>query len=171
MPRPKIRVISPDEVKISREGNSAVFTYADEAMGGGMNLKIGPEVARMTDAELLSRHNDIAESMELSRQQYEHIAVEIPVGKPQIEFNKQCQQWSMRGDVLRAYISDCTNPDTNWLEPIIEVDGKELSWQEFGKMITTFSGWGMRLTIVPDNELHVLPDIQIMESREEKRGT
>ncbi len=168
MPRPKIRPVSADEVKISREGDSAMFAYADDSMGGGMNLKIGPQVATMTDDELLERHNDIAHSMQEMRNKYEHIAVEVHVGKPQIKFNKQCHQWSMRGDVLRAYISDCINEDTGWSEPIIEVDGKELTWQEFGKMLTTYSGWGMRLAIVPDDETHVIPDIRIMNSREDK---
>lgn len=63
MPRPKIRPISLDEVKISREGDFAIFTYANETMGGGMNLKIGPEVVHMTDDELLKRHNEIAHSI------------------------------------------------------------------------------------------------------------
>lgn len=170
MPRPKIRPVSADEVKISRDGDSAIFTYADETMGGGMDLKIGPEINHMTDNELLDRHNDVAFSMQEMRETYEHVAVEIPVGNPQIEFNQQCHQWSMRGDVLRAYISDTQNEETGEFEPIVEVDGKELSWREFGKMLTTFAGWGMRLTIVPDDELHVLPNVQVMNSREEKRG-
>ncbi|MBI2519774.1 MAG: hypothetical protein HYV97_05135 [Bdellovibrio sp.] len=168
MPRPKFRVVGHDEVKISRDGVSAIFTYADETMGGGMNLKIGPEVASLNDDELLEHHNNVVRSIQETRDRYEHIAVEIPLGKPQIEFDKQCGQWSMRGDVLRASISDLRHPETDVSEPIIEVDGKELSWQEFGRMLTTFSGWGMRLTIVPDDELHIMPNVRIMNSREDK---
>lgn len=171
MPRPKIRPVSADEVKISRDGDSAIFTYADETMGGGMNLKIGSEITHMTDNELLDRHNDVALAMQEMRETYEHVAVEIPIGKSQIEFDQQCGQWSMRGDVLRAFIIDTQNEETGEFEPIIEIDGKELSWREFGKMLTTFAGWGMRLTIVPDDELHIMPNVQFMSSREEKRGT
>jgi hypothetical protein len=80
-------------VKISREGDFPVFTYADEKMGGAMSLKIGPEINRMTDYELLDRHNGVAFSMQEMRETYEHVAVEIPIGKPQIEFNPQCHQW------------------------------------------------------------------------------
>lgn len=64
MPRPKIRPVSPDEVKIAREGDTAVFIYADEAtMGGGMHLKIGEKIHGMTDGDLLKMHNDMAEGM------------------------------------------------------------------------------------------------------------
>src|SRR3990167_1863429 len=106
MPRPKSRVVGSDEVKIAREGDTAVFTYADEKMGGGMNIEIGPKIAKMTDEELLELHNDIVRSREAHCRAYEHIAVEIPVGKPQIEYDKRFGQWSMRGDVLRCYIGD-----------------------------------------------------------------
>jgi nitrogen fixation protein len=71
------------------------------------------------------------------------------------------------GDVLRVNISDCENEDTGWREPIIEVDGKTLSWQEFGKILTTYSGWGMRLANVPDDETQLIPDIRIINSRED----
>jgi hypothetical protein len=137
-------------------------------MGGGMDLKIGPRVHEMSDEKLLEMHNETVKSMQTSRESYEHVAVEIPVGRPQIEFNKQCQQWSMRGDVLRAYISDTQNEESGEFEPIIEVDGIELTWREFGKMLTTYAGWGMRLAIVPDDETHVMPDIRVMNSRDEK---
>jgi hypothetical protein len=161
MPRPKIRPVSPDEVKITRKGDTAVFTYADETLGGGMELKIGPQISKMTDAELLEEHNEVALSMEELRNQYEHVAIEIPVGKPQIEFSKRCQQWTMRGDVLRAYISDQVDKQTGFCEPIIEIDDQKLSWDEFGRMLTTYAGWGMRLTIVPDDETHLTPEVVI----------
>ncbi len=47
MPRPSIRAVSRDEVKISHDSDSAIFVYADETMGAGMSLKIGPEVAHI----------------------------------------------------------------------------------------------------------------------------
>jgi hypothetical protein len=166
MPRPKFRVVSMDEVKICREADHAIFSYADETMGG-WNIKIGPKVQSMNDQELLEYHNNLALDMEAHRRDYKHVAVEIPIGKPQIEFNKRCQQWNMRGDVLRCYIED-TRADDGGFEPVVEVDDKKLSWKEFGKLLTTHAGWGMRLIIVPDDELHEVPNIQMMESRNEK---
>ena len=52
------------------------------------------------------------------------------------------------------------------MEPAIEVDGKIISWKEFGRMLMTFEGWGMRLAIVPDDEMHVQPEIVMADSRE-----
>lgn len=168
MPRPKLRVVGPDEVKIVREGDTAVFTYADEKICGGMHLKIGPKITKMTDTELLEIHNEMVESMEAHRREYEHVAVEIPIGKPQIEYDKRFGQWSMRGDVLRCFIGDSGINEDGFTEPEIEIDDNKLSWSEFGRMLTTFAGWGMRLVIVPDDELHENPDIRVMESRDEK---
>ncbi len=86
----------------------------------------------------------------------------------QIEYNKRFGQWSMRGDVLRCFIGDTSDTEDGTIEPEIEIDDKKLSWQEFGRMLTTFAGWGMRVVIVPDDELHEIPDIRVMESRDEK---
>lgn len=168
MPRPKLRAVGSDEVKMTREGDTAVFTYADEKMGGGMYLKIGPKIEKMTDEELLELHNDMARSIETHRREYEHIAVEIPIGKPQLEYDKRFSQWSMRGDVLRCCIGDGGINEDGLTEPEIEIDDVKLSWSEFGRMLTSFAGWGMRLVIVPDDELHETPDIRVMESRDKK---
>lgn len=140
MPRPKFRPVSPDEVKITRNGDTAIFTYADQkTMGGGMNLKVGDKIHGMTDAELLQMHNDMAEGMIADRQRYESVAVEVPVGKPQIEFDKQFDHWSMRGDVLRCYVAH--DSDNHGL-PMIEVDDKKLTWDDFGRMLMTYEGCG-----------------------------
>jgi hypothetical protein len=168
MPRPKLHVVGQDEVKIIREGDTAIFTYADKKMGNGMSLKIGPKIKKMTDEELLELHNETVRSMEASRREYNHIAVEIPAGKPQIEYDKRYGQWAMRGDVLRCSIGDTGLDDHGFTEPEIEIDDQKLSWTQFGRMLTTFAGWSMRLVIVPDDELQKIPDIKVMESRDTK---
>jgi hypothetical protein len=55
-------------------------------------------------------------------------------------------------------------------EPIIEIDDQKLSWDEFGQMLTTYAGWGMRLTIVPDDETHLTPKVVIQNQRESGDG-
>lgn len=45
----------------------------------------------------------------------------------------------------------------------IDVDDRTLSWHEFGKLLTSFAGWGMRLIVVPDDELHKTPRIEVRE--------
>lgn len=169
MSRPRPRTISPDEVRITREGTDAIFTYADSAMGS-FNLGIGPQIINMSDEELLELHNEAAEAMLAHRDSYEHVAVEIPIGKPQIEWHDSCDQWSMTGDVLRCEVGHGHNPATGEPAPNIKIDNRELTWAEFGKMISSLEGWGIRLVVVPDDETHILPDIQVMDSREEKRG-
>lgn len=56
-----------------------------------------------------------------------------------------------------------TGPDS---EPVIEVDDRELSWEEFGRLMTTFAGWGARIIFVPDDETHLEPTIEVREPEE-----
>lgn len=54
-------------------------------------------------------------------------------------------------------------------EPVIHIDDHELSWREFGRLLTTHAGWGMRIVFVPDDEVHETPQIEVREP-EEKRS-
>ena len=94
---------------------------------------------------------------------YRHVAVEI-VGRPQIEYSKECRQWVPRGDVLRCVIA--------WKdgEPAIEIDDTELSLREFGEMLLTREGWGMRVVFVPDGELHKTPQTKVSAGKPERSG-
>jgi hypothetical protein len=47
--------------------------------------------------------------------------------------------------------------------PVIEIDGREFILEEFGAMLTTYSGWGMRIVFVPDSELETTPVIVVRE--------
>jgi hypothetical protein len=49
---------------------------------------------------------------------------------------------------------------------VIEIDDKEFTLEEFGTMLTTFSGWGMRIVFVPEDELAKQPDIVIKDPQE-----
>nr|WP_269433371.1 hypothetical protein [Limnochorda pilosa] len=40
---------------------------------------------------------------------------------------------------------------------MIEIDGRELSLEEFGRVLTTFAGWGMRICFVADDEIEEEP--------------
>ena len=158
------RVASLDEVRITREGEYAIIEFADSRIST-TNLKLGPEVQRMGDHQILDRFNDCIRAQEQVAAEYEHVAVEIPPGKPQIEYFEKGDQWTPRGDVLRCVISD-GGPDN---EPIIYVDDRELSWREFGRLMTTYAGWGMRIVFVPDDELHEETQIEIREPEEKRR--
>ena len=165
MSRPKFRVVSMNEVKITRKnGDTAVFEYDDLCLGGGMNLTIGPERLSMTDFELLEAHNEVVRKMKQMSDSYEHLAIEIPDGNPQIKYSKESNQWTPRGDVLRCYIDDGGEEDEEGNPGIvIEIDDKRLSLKEFGRLLRTYTGWGMRVIFVPDNQLLETPEIIIHE--------
>ncbi|MCY4283976.1 MAG: hypothetical protein OXC65_01395 [Thiotrichales bacterium] len=55
------RPASPDEVRITREGDTAVIEYADASIRG-VHLRLGLALAAMTDAEVLERFNTIKSS-------------------------------------------------------------------------------------------------------------
>ncbi|MFA6434886.1 MAG: hypothetical protein WCW52_09345 [Elusimicrobiales bacterium] len=159
---PKLRTVTLNEVKITREGDYAVFDYKDPNMGGGMRIKVGPKVKKMTRGELLELHNNIVREQIAMATRYKHEAIEI-VGRPQIEYSKQCSQWVTRGDVLRCVIT-CGNMDAR--EPAFEIDGKEFSLRELGAMLLTHEGWGMRIVFVPEDELHKTPKIKVSTAKE-----
>ena len=92
----------------------------------------------------------------------EYVAIEVPAGSPQVEYHPgTVNQWSPRGGVLRCYIEDGGGEDG--FEPTVYVDDQEFSWDEFGRMLCTYAGWGMRIVFVPDDELEQEPIIAVQE--------
>ena len=53
-------------------------------------------------------------------------------------------------DTVRGYISSDMNADTN--NPLLVIDGKEIRWSEFGKMLSTFEGFNFKLEIFDKTE-------------------
>jgi hypothetical protein len=161
MKRP--RMASMDEVRITRDGADAVIEFADARIST-THLRIGPEVRDMTDEEILAIFNDNVRARDELAAAYDHVAVEIPPGRSQIEYFERGDQWVPRGDVLRCVIDD-GGPDG---EPIIHVDERELSWREFGRLLVSYAGWGMRIVFVPDDDLHEQPCIEVREPEREE---
>ncbi len=156
-------VASLDQVRITREPDGAVIEYAETGLWK-THLKLGPGVHNMTDQEILDRFNaGIAASRQL-REGYEHVVIEIPLGKPQIEYFDKGYQWTPRGGVLRCGIGE-GGPES---KPIIHFDDHQLSWREFGRLFTTYAGWRMRIIFVPDDETHLEPRIKVREPREDE---
>lgn len=157
MPRfKKPHVATLDEVNISRNGDYGEIAYLDP-MVGGVSLKIGPDITHMTDQEILDCHNETIIAMQQSIASYKHRAVEVPPGRPQVRYSDLCDQWSPRGDVLRCVIHD------DGRRPIIEIDERDFTLEEFGTMLTTYSGWGMRIVFVPDSDLEKSPVNEVRE--------
>lgn len=164
MPLPKrSHVASADQVRITREGDSAIIEYADESVAT-THLKVGAEkLASMTDEQLLAFWNQGIEASEDHRQSLSYTATEIPVGKPQVEFFDRGNQWTPRGNVLRCQIlSDAAIPP-GVDERFVSIDGRDFTLGEFMTMVGTFGGWGMRIEFVPDDELHQRPKLKVRE--------
>jgi hypothetical protein len=54
-----------------------------------------------------------------------------------------------RGGVLLCLIHDDEEHQL-----VVEIDEQELRLEQFGKLLTTYAGWGMRIEFVPEDEVH-----------------
>jgi hypothetical protein len=113
----------------------------------------------MSDQEIMDLYNDTLRAQAELVAMTPYVATEIPLNSPQIEFSKWCSSWSLRGHVLRCGVDDGGEDG----EPVVTVDGKELSWHEFGKMIVSFAGWGMRIEFTPEDEIHRRPKLEVKQ--------
>jgi len=147
-----------EEVIITRDSDTAIITYRDPDVAGTY-FRIGTEIKTMTDREIIDLFNQTIDARELSAATYHHIAIEVPVGQPQIKYFAEGNQWTPRGDVLRCII-DGDGLDN---EEFVYIDDRSLTLREFGKLLSTYSGWGMRITFVPDDRLENEPEIEIRE--------
>lgn len=114
-----------DEVTITREGEHAVIAYQEDGVPT-THLRIGPEIADMTDEAILEVFNETLRAQAQLAGEYKHVAVEVPLGSPQIEYHPGSDQWTPRGGVLRCLVSDDEDGDA-----VIVIDDQELPAREF----------------------------------------
>jgi hypothetical protein len=151
-------VTTLDQVTIRRENETAVITPKDPRVAT-VNLTIGPMVQRMSDEQILDLYNATIGAQQQGAAAYHHVAVEVPPGQPQIRYHETSNQWVPRGDVLRCLIDD-GGPDG---EATVTIDDRELSMTEFGRLLSTYAGWGMRVVFVPSEDTHKQPEITLRE--------
>lgn len=149
------------EVTITRDGDTAIIKYRDPDIAT-THFNMGGEIAGMTDREILADFNSMIDAKEMLAATYKHVATEVPPGRPQIKYYADAEQWTPRGDVLRCVVAG--NLDDG---AFVHIDDKGLTLSEFGKLLSTFSGWGMRIIFVPEDELEKEPVIKI---RDPKKG-
>jgi hypothetical protein len=164
MPRKEQYIARLDEVIITREGEYAIIQYKEEGIMT-THLKIGPEVAGMSDEAILELFNDTLRAQAQLAAEYKHVAIEVPLGSPQIKYFARGDQWCPRGGVLRCLVEDDENGQL-----VVEIDDQRLSLEEFGRMLTTRAGWGMRIEFVPDDELHRRPALAVREPDSENES-
>ena len=164
MKRKERYIVRLDEVRITREGDSAIIEYKEPDVTT-THLKIGPEIAGMSDEAILELFNDTLRAQAQLAAEYKHVAVEVPLGSPQIKYAARSEQWVPRGGVLRCLIEDDENRQL-----VVGIDDQELSLVEFGKLLVTYAGWGMRIEFVPEDEVHRRPTHVVREPKPEKDG-
>ena len=94
-----------DQVRITREGNDAIIDYANAGIAG-TRLTIGPDIATMTDREIIDVFNGILAAQERLLAAWDKTVTEEPPGEKQIDYHEDSDQWVPRGDVLRCIIDD-----------------------------------------------------------------
>jgi hypothetical protein len=159
----KVRYIaSPNEVTITRVGDYARIEYKEEDIEV-THLQIGPEIAGMSYGEILEAYNECLKNEAKLAAERKHVAFELPLGSAQIEYFSRCDQWVPRGGVLRCVIHDDERGHL-----VIKVDEQELRLKQFGKLLTTYMGWGMRIEFVPEDKLHRRPVHEVREPEPEE---
>ncbi len=149
-----------DEIKITRENDAAIIEYLEPGVRPTRYV-LGPEISTMSDREIHLKFNRGLIASEEHRAGYQHVAVEIPRRQPQIEYHERSDQWVPRGGVLRCIVD--TGPSN---EAVIHIDDHELSLREFGGLLTSYAGWGMRVVFVPDDEIEKEPRVEVREPEE-----
>lgn len=149
-------VATLDQVHISRDGEDAIIEYRDPEVWT-TQLKVGPQIDGLSDQEVLDMHNEMVEAARARREENPYAATEVPPGSPQLEFDEGFAQWRLRGEVLRARIDD----REEWVQ--LDVDGQSLNMEELQQLLAVYSGWGLRLVIVPDDEIERQPTIVVRE--------
>lgn len=152
-----------DQVRVTREGGTAILEYAEPGVFV-VHFQVGPQLSSMSDEEVIDFHNSTLDAMEQLRHENDFPALEMPVGKPQVEWHERAYQWSARGHVLRCLIS-CGDDD----HPSVIIDDKELTWEQFGRVVSSFEGWGMRIVFVDEDSLHETPRIEVREPGKDGR--
>ena len=135
--RRKVRYIAVlDEVTVTRDGDCARIEYKEAGIAA-TSLEIGPEIAEMSDSDIVEVHNESLRNDAKQAAEYEHVVFEVPLGSAPIEYFARCDQWVPRSCVLRCLIQLAEQG-----EIIVEIDEQKLRLKQFGKLLAADEGWG-----------------------------
>ena len=151
------RHASPEEVRLSREGEWAIIEYADPTISS-VRLRVGSEIEKMTDAAILALLNLTVDARDEIAAQSENRVIEVPLGRPQIKYFEEGDQWVPRAQVLRCHLEDDEKGKL-----VVYVDDEKLDLQQFGRMLTTYAGWGMRIYFVDDDAVAEEPTVEVKD--------
>ena len=124
-------------------------------------FEVGEQLARMSDEDILALFNATITVRDRLPSEHPYVAIEIPPGQPQIRYYPDVDQWVPRGGVVKCLIDSDEEGQV-----IIDVDGRELSLEEFGKMLVTYAGWGMRFEFTPEDATDRRPRLEVRDPDE-----
>ena len=157
MKRKKRYIARMDQVTITRRGSEAVIEYKEFGVPG-THLDFEGGLEGVTDEEILESFNENVREEQSGVANYKHIAFETPIGSPQLRLDPKTKKVAVHGHVLRCVI---TEDDAGQL--VIQIDDRRLKLAEFGGVLTSLIGWGVRMEIVPTNAIDRRPELQVRE--------
>ena len=119
---------------------------------------------QMTDHEVFHRFNEGLKASRLYRKAHPYVAKEVPKGKQQLHRQYHRGPFELQGDVLRCIIGV-----KNDGEVVFEIDNKELNASEFSSLFHAHAGWGLRVCVVPADELSREPRIEVLAPKGTRR--
>jgi hypothetical protein len=149
-----------DAVRIERQGDTAILTPRDPSMAV-THFQLGPLLADMSDQEILACFNLTITAQDRLADEHPYVAIEVPPGRPQISYFPDGDQWVPRGGVVRCVVDSDEEG-----QAIIYVDDQELSLAEFGSLLTTYAGWGMRIEFTPEDATDRRPRLEVRDPEE-----
>ena len=149
-----------DAERIERQADTAILTPRDPGMAA-VHLRIGPQLARMSDEEILACYNETIVARDRLAAGRPYVATEVPPGRPQLRNVPDSDQWVPRGGVVRCVVEDDEEG-----QAIIRVDDRELSLAEFGRLLVTYAGWGMRIEFTPEDATDRRPRLEVRDPEE-----
>jgi hypothetical protein len=158
--RKRLGRMTPGKVRVERQGDTAILTPNDDNMAVS-HLQLGPQLASMSDEEILDRFNEVIEAQERLALERPYVALEVPPSRPQIRVFPDTGLGVPRGGVVRCVVD--TDEDG---QAIVYVDEGELTQVEFGRMVATYAGWDMRIEFTPEDASERRPRLEIREPEE-----
>ncbi len=156
--KPKKRYIARlDQVTITRKGSEAIIAYKEPAIPT-THLEFGENLRGVSDEEILASFNESLKDEANGVADYRHIAVETPLGSPQIRVNPKTNKACVHGNVLRCIV---TEGDAG--QVLLQIDERKLDMKEFGRLLESFLGWGVRMEFVPKNAIDRRPELQVRD--------
>ena len=75
------------------------------------------------------------------------------LSRKHISRNTEIDQWQITGDdTVRGQISSVGYDDAQGPNPILIIDGKKITWDEFAQMVLTYEGFNFKLQIFDQND-------------------